>query len=187
MFDDNSVCNSEIKCCCFPATQRNSDDYERHKRLSLRSLAASGGFASWFQSGVPAERRRRQLPIGSASLLQGDGWACHAPSPRRCNWGFSCCGTTRFVFPRGEKLRVASCARWKHKVLAGSLVIRTHSKISTEQFNNWKNEQTNKKQSQHSTKEPAQEESLPAPQTSWSCLSHQVLEPWCRIIPSVAP
>lgn len=85
----------------------------------IEKLAASGGFASWFQSGVPAERRRRQLPIGSASLLWGDGWACHAPSPCRCNWGFSCCGTTRFVFPRREKQRVAFCKCWKAQSFGG--------------------------------------------------------------------
>lgn len=103
----------------FPSLYRGTLPPVKTQAALIEKLAASGGFASWFQSGVPAERRRRQLPIGSASLLRGDGWACHAPSPCRCNWGFSCCGTTRFVFPRGEKQRAASCTCWKRKVLAG--------------------------------------------------------------------
>lgn len=70
----------------------------------IEKLAASGGSASWFQTGVSAERRRRQLPIRSGSARRRDGWGCHAPSPCRCNWGFSCCDTTRFVFPRGGGL-----------------------------------------------------------------------------------
>lgn len=136
MFGDDSVCNWEVKCCRFlPYTEEPCSSVKTRAAL-IEKLAASGGggggFASWFQSGVPAERRRRQLPIGSASLLRGDGWACHAPSPCRCNWGFGCCGTTRFVFPGGAgggKQRVASCTRWKRKVLAGSLIIHTDSEV----------------------------------------------------------
>lgn len=102
MFGDDSVCNLGSKALPFPSLYRGTLPPAKTRAALIEKLAASGGgFASWFQSGVPAERRRRQLPIGSASLLRGDGWACHAPSPCRCNWGFSCCGTTRFVFPRG--------------------------------------------------------------------------------------
>lgn len=106
----------------------------------IEKLPASGAFASGFQSGVPAERRRRQLPIGSAWLRWGDGWACLAPSPCRCNWGFSCCGTTRFVFPRGEKQRVASSTKfwWDLFLHAHILINISYNTVITN-----KNKQTN--------------------------------------------
>lgn len=86
----------------------------------IEKLAASAGSASWFQTVVSAERRRRQLTIRSASALRRDGWGCHAPSPCRCNWGFSCCDTTRFVFPRGGGLKKKA---WQD----GSLIVRRHA------------------------------------------------------------
>lgn len=52
-FDDDSVCNSEIKRCGFFAIQRNFDGCERHKRISLRSWQRAAALHRDFKVASP--------------------------------------------------------------------------------------------------------------------------------------